>query len=277
MTFHTPAIVSTINVNGVRAAARKGLLTWLESTEADFVCVQEVRASDLEAKTALAAALAAGWHFAHTECEAKGRAGVGILSRRPAKSVLVGFASDVDTSGRYIEAEFDGITVGSVYVPTGDAGTDRQVEKEQFLDDLRAHMVSHTSDYVVCGDWNVAHSELDIKAWKSNLKNSGFLPSERAWLDSVVGRASGACGVSESGRSSGPFVDVVRSLRPGEPGPYSWWSYRGRAFDNDAGWRIDCHFATPDLASRAKDARVERADAYDQRWSDHAPVTVQYR
>ncbi|CAM3800713.1 exodeoxyribonuclease III [Smaragdicoccus niigatensis] len=264
LSFPTPAIVSTINVNGVRAAARKGLLDWLASTEADFVCVQEVRATDADAQKALEPAISAGWHFVHTECTDKGRAGVGILSRRPADAVRVGFEGDVDLSGRYLEADFGGLTVASVYVPTGDAGTPRQDEKEQFLAALRTHMLRNESQYVVCGDWNVAHTELDIKAWKTNLKNSGFLPSERAWLDSVVG-------------PNAPFVDVVRHLHPGTPGPYSWWSYRGRAFDNDAGWRIDCHFATPDRAHRAKDARVERADAYDQRWSDHAPVTVQYR
>ena len=257
-------ILSTVNVNGVRAAAKKGLLEWLDSSVADFVCVQEVRATADEARKALAPALHAGWHFIHAECEAKGRAGVGILSRKKPDDVRIGFQSAVDTSGRYVEATYGALTIGSVYVPTGDAGTERQVEKEQFLADLRVHMLAHSANYVVCGDWNVAHCELDIKAWKSNLKNSGFLPSERAWLDSVVGADS-------------PFVDVVRHLLPGQPGPYSWHSYRGRAFDNDAGWRIDCHFTTADLAERAKDARVERAAAYDERWSDHAPVTVQYR
>lgn len=263
-----PIVLTTVNVNGVRAAARKGLLEWLAATEADVVALQETRATDVETATVLAPALGAGWQLVSAQPTAKGRSGVAILSRRPADAVRIGFGDDeFDNSGRYLEADFDDLTVASVYVPSGEVGTPRQEEKQRFLSSFGPYLVDAATrdrELVVCGDWNIAHTEADLKNWKSNRKSSGFLPEERAWLDGVIG-------------SGGPFVDVVRRLHPDVDGPYAWWSYRGRAFDNDAGWRIDLQVATPALADRAKDARVERAAAYDQRWSDHAPVTVQYR
>jgi exodeoxyribonuclease-3 len=270
-----PYIISSINVNGVRAATGKtgkGMLEWLAVTEADIICLQETRATDEQTRAALAPALDAGWHLTHAEPGAKGRAGVGILSRREPRAVRIGLgrwqdgtwhpSAEFAGTGRYVEAEFDELTVASVYVHTGEANTPMQDEKYRFLDEIGAHMRAQTSDFVICGDWNVAHTELDIKNWKGNLKNSGFLPQERAWIDGMV--AAG-------------YVDVVRSLHPGVPGPYSWWSYRGRAYDNDAGWRIDYHLARGEVATRAKQAVVERAATYAERWSDHAPVTVQYR
>ena len=277
-----PHIISTVNVNGIRAAARKGMSEWLEATEADVVCLQETRATDAEVGKALAPALEAGWVLSHAEPEAKGRSGVATLSRRAPDAVRIGFGDGKDgdgedggsefaAAGRYLEADFGDLTIGSVYVPSGEVGTDRQDEKERFLEAfgsyLRSAAVSAVAagrELVVCGDWNIAHTELDLKNWKGNRKASGFLPEERAWVDGLIG-------------VDGPFTDVVRQLNPDVDGPYSWWSYRGRAFDNDAGWRIDYHLATEGLAARAKHARVERAAAYDQRWSDHAPVTVQYR
>ncbi|WP_068275014.1 exodeoxyribonuclease III [Aldersonia kunmingensis] len=267
-----PLIVSTVNVNGIRAAARKGMLPWLQSTTADVVALQETRASVAETTAALAPAVDAGWHLVCVEPEAKGRSGVGILSRQRPDAVRVGFGGDeFSSSCRYIEADFDAVTVASVYVPTGEAGTPKQDDKYRFMDAFAAHLSARIEalaaegrDLLVCGDWNIGHTEADIAAWKANLKKSGFLPEERAWLDALVGEG-------------GLMVDVVRRLHPGVAGPYSWWSYRGRAFDNDAGWRIDLQVATPALAERAKQAGVERAAAYDQRWSDHAPVTVQYR
>ncbi|MFD0365799.1 exodeoxyribonuclease III [Nocardia sp. GCM10030253] len=258
-----PTIISTVNVNGVRAAAGKGMLAWLAATEADIVCLQETRATDEQTRTALAPALAEGWWLTHAEPESKGRAGVGILSRRAPRGVRIGFGSnEFGASGRYVEADFGDVTVASVYVHSGDAGTPRQDEKYRFMAELGAYLTSRTDEFVVSGDWNIAPSELDIKNWKGNLKSAGFLPEERAWIEELL--AAG-------------YVDVVRRLHPGIEGPYSWWSYRGRAFDNDSGWRIDYQLARGDLATRAKQAVVERAAAYDQRWSDHAPVTVQYR
>ncbi|MGW4736792.1 exodeoxyribonuclease III [Nocardia xishanensis] len=258
-----PYIISTVNVNGVRAATGKGMLDWLAATEADIVCLQETRATDEQTRAALAPALADGWWLAHAEPGSKGRAGVGILSRREPKAVRIGFGSaEFDASGRFLEAAFDEVTVASVYVHSGDAGTERQDEKYRFMADFGAYLKTRTGDFVVSGDWNIAHTERDLKNWKGNLKSAGFLPEERAWIDELI--AAG-------------YVDVVRQLHPGVDGPYSWWSYRGRAFDNDSGWRIDLQLARGELPRRAKQAVVERAASYDQRWSDHAPVTVQYR
>ncbi|WP_019932940.1 exodeoxyribonuclease III [Nocardia sp. BMG111209] len=261
-----PIIISTINVNGIRAATGKtgkGMLEWLAATEADVICLQETRATDAQTRAALAPALTQGWHLTHAEPGTKGRAGVAILSRRPPRAVRIGFGStEFDGLGRYVEAEFDELTVASVYVYTGEADTPLQEEKYRFLAGLGAHLKAQRRDFVISGDWNVAHTELDIKNWRGNVKNAGFLPGERAWVDEIL--AAG-------------YVDVVRKLHPDVPGPYSWWSYRGRAFDNDAGWRIDYQLARGQVAGRAKQAVVERAPSYALRWSDHAPVTVQYR
>ncbi|GAB0102427.1 exodeoxyribonuclease III [Nocardia sp. JMUB6875] len=265
-------IISTCNVNGVRAASGKGLLDWLAATEADIVCLQETRATDEQTRKALAPALDAGWFLSHAEPGLKGRAGVAILSRKEPDAVRVGVGLLADgtwtpveefaTLGRYIEADFDDLTIASVYVHTGEADTPMQDEKYRFLDAIAARMLAHPGEFVIMGDWNIGHTELDIKNWKGNVKNAGFLPQERAWVSSMI--AAG-------------YRDVVRDLHPGVPGPYSWHSYRGRAFDNDAGWRIDYQLARGDIAARAKQAVVEKAATYAERWSDHAPVTVQYR
>ncbi|WP_330183245.1 exodeoxyribonuclease III [Nocardia sp. NBC_01503] len=267
-----PKILSTVNVNGIRAAAPKGLLAWLAVTEADIICLQETRATDEQTYSVLAPALDAGWFLSHAEPGIKGRAGVAILSRREPDAVRIGvgaFEGETWTPvtefaelGRYIEADFDELTVASVYVHTGEADTPMQDEKYRFLDAIGTRMTSIDRDFVISGDWNIGHTELDIKNWKGNVKNSGFLPQERAWISSML--AAG-------------YSDVVRELNPGVPGPYSWHSYRGRAFDNDAGWRIDYQLARGEIATRAKQAVVERAATYAERWSDHAPVTVQYR
>lgn len=263
-------IVTTINVNGVRAAVRerspqnRGLLHWLDQTAADVVCLQETRADDDQLITALAPALDAGWQLASAQAHLKGRSGVAVLSRTPFAAVRIGLA-DFEEHGRYLEVDLhDGTTVGSVYVHTGEAGTDRQLEKERFMAGLATRMAELAADgrdAVLCGDWNIAHTEHDIKAWKANVRKAGFLPGERQWLTDLT----------ESG-----WVDVVRRAHPDRPGPYSWWSWRGKAFDNDAGWRIDYHLATQGLAARTRAARVEKPAAYALRWSDHAPVTVEF-
>jgi exodeoxyribonuclease-3 len=261
--------VSTINVNGVRAAAGKGFLAWLAATDADVVCVQETRATLDQLPAAVRTP--DGWHAAFAEAADKGRNGVGILTREPPGEVRQGFGvAEFDTSGRYLEVTLPGLVVGSLYLPSGDVGTTRQEEKWRFLAgflpylaDLREKAAADGREVLICGDWNIAHTELDLKAWRTNQRNSGFLPEERAWLSELFG---------ETG-----YVDVTRSLHPGMAGPYSWWSYRGKAFDNDAGWRIDLHVATRGLAERAESSVVERAATYAERWSDHAPVTVRYR
>jgi exodeoxyribonuclease III len=264
-------IVTTINVNGIRAAVKErstenlGLLAWLKETRADVVCLQETRADDDQLAEALAPALADGWHLASADPHVKGRNGVAVLSRTPFDAVRIGCGVDeFAVHGRYLEVDTAGLTVGSVYFPTGEAETDRQLEKERFMAAVAARMAQLLlvgKDAVLCGDWNIAHTENDIKAWKNNVKKAGFLPSERQWLTDLL--ATG-------------WIDVVRQLHPDVAGPYAWWSWRGKAFDNDAGWRIDYQLATPGLAARAITAGTERPGAYALRWSDHAPVTVEF-
>jgi len=259
--------VSTVNVNGLRAAAKKGYLEWLAATSSDVVCLQEVRAEPGQLDPAVREP--EGWHVVHAFSEIKGRAGVSLLSRVEPDAVRIGFGvREFDLSGRYAEIELPGVVVASLYLPSGDVGTPRQDEKERFmaaflpyLVELREKAAADGREVLVCGDWNIAHRQEDLKSWKTNQKSAGFLPSERAWLDDVY--ASG-------------YVDVHRALLPDAVGPYTWWSYRGKAYDNDSGWRIDLHVATEGLAARATSAVVERADTYADRWSDHAPLTVRY-
>ncbi|MCF3960723.1 exodeoxyribonuclease III [Streptomyces fuscigenes] len=260
--------VTSVNVNGLRAAAKKGFLPWLAGTSADVLCLQEVRAEPHQLPEEVRAP--EGWHTVHAPAQAKGRAGVSLYSRREPDRVRIGFGSDeFDASGRYAEIDLPGVTVASLYLPSGEVGTARQDEKYRFMDaflthlgELRAKAAADGREVLVCGDWNIAHREADLKNWRGNRKNSGFLPEERAWLSRVYDEAG--------------YVDVVRALHPDQEGPYSWWSYRGRAFDNDSGWRIDHHAATAGLAARALKAVVERAPSHEERWSDHAPVTVTY-
>jgi len=260
--------VSTVNVNGLRAAAKKGYVDWLAATTADVVCLQEVRAEPGQ----LCATIREpdGWHIAYAHADAKGRAGVALLTRQRPEAVRVGFGiTEFASSGRYVEADLLGVTVASLYLPSGEAGTGRQVDKQRFMDaflpylaEAKRRAAAADREMLICGDWNIAHREADLKNWKGNQKNSGFLPEERAWMDRIFGEVG--------------YVDIVRALHPDVAGPYSWWSYRGKAFDNDAGWRIDLQVGTPSLAQRALSAVVERAPSYDKRWSDHAPVTVTF-
>ncbi|MFF7330860.1 exodeoxyribonuclease III [Streptomyces sp. NPDC090306] len=263
-------IVTSVNVNGLRAAAKKGFVEWLAGSSADVVCLQEVRAEPEQLPGHVRAP--EGWHVVHAPAAAKGRAGVSLLTRREPDAVRVGFGSaEFDGAGRCVEADLPGVTVVSLYLPSGEVGTERQDEKVRFMDEFLAHLrelrekaAADGREVVVCGDWNIAHRPADLKNWRGNQKSSGFLPEERAWLDRVLDPADGG------------YVDVVRALHPDTEGPYSWWSYRGRAFDNDTGWRIDYQMATPGLAGRAVKGLVERAATHAERWSDHAPVTVAY-
>jgi exodeoxyribonuclease-3 len=254
--------VATANVNGIRAAAKKGFGDWLATRELDVVCLQEVRAVGAE----IPAGLFDGWHGAHAESVTKGRCGVSVLTREQPTAVRVGFGSaEFDPEGRYVEVDLPGVTVGSLYLPKGGVGTPRQDAKYRFMAEFAGYLKEARQrgrELLVCGDWNIAHREADIKSWKTNLGSSGFLPEERAWLGEVF--------------ADGGFVDVVRALHPHDAGPYTWWSYRGRAFDTAAGWRIDHHVATTALAASAQVAVVDRADSYDTRWSDHAAVVVDY-
>ena len=274
-----PLKVATINVNGIRAAFKNGMAGWLsENTDIDVFALQEVRAEtkdlvDLfEANPPASDSKGKGskWHFAHDAASAKGRAGVAIVSKTEPIAVRTTLGPDsFDSAGRWLEADFKVgskiVTVISTYVHSGEVDTPKQVEKYKFLKAMQermAELVAAGGYAVVVGDLNVGHTELDIKNWKGNLKNAGFLPEERAYFDTFM-NAQG-------------WVDIGRATHPGEPGPYTWWSYRGKAFDTDAGWRIDYHLATPKLAAKASNYKVHRAPSYDTRWTDHSPVVVDY-
>ncbi|MEU4668883.1 exodeoxyribonuclease III [Amycolatopsis sp. NPDC023774] len=259
--------VSTVNVNGLRAAVKKGFVEWLATTKADVVACQEVRAEAAQLPAHVVEP--EGWFAAHAPSVVKGRNGVSLYSRIEPDEVRVGFGEpEFEDSGRYLEMHLPGVVVASLYLPSGDVGTERQDEKERFmaaflpyLGELRAKSAAAGREVVVVGDWNIAYDTVDLKNWKGNHKNSGFLPEERAWLGRVYEEAG--------------YADVQRRLHDG-PGPYTWWSYRGQAFDNDSGWRIDCQLATPALADAVQSVVVERAATYAERWSDHAPVTATY-
>lgn len=262
--------VITANVNGIRAAARRGGLSWLAEQQADVLCLQEVRASDDQLEECLERGGFGDWHIAHTEAAAKGRAGVAVVSRAPQLRVSTSIGpQEFDGLGRWVEVDLataaGTVTVASTYVHTGEAGTQRQGEKLRFLDAIGSRLRRWSTDRqlaLITGDLNVAHHEHDLANWKGNLTKSGFLPQERAHFDRWF--------------TDGAWADVHRSLHGPGPGPYTWWSWRGRAFDNDSGWRIDYQLANRPLAERAVRAQVGPAAAYDQRWSDHAAVTVDY-
>jgi len=266
--------IATVNVNGIRAAHNKnrgqttGFGEWLAERDADIVTLQEVRAPDEIVREIVSAY---GYHLVHSEAHAKGRAGVAVLSRsEPTAFRATNGDAFFDGSGRWIEADIplpDGstLTMVSAYVHSGEAGTPRQKEKMQFLAQtgIRLDEIRATGNHgMLTGDLNVGHTEHDIKNWKGNLRKAGFLPEERAHFDRWFG-ASG-------------WVDVHRKLAGAVEGPYTWWSMRGQAFDTDTGWRIDYQIATPELAATAQVATVDRAVGWAERWSDHAPLVVDY-
>lgn len=248
-----------VNVNGVRAALRRGGLAWLAQHDADIITLQEVRASAEQLSKALADGGLGDYQVALAESDQPGRAGVAVLSRQPIQAQVVGLGADIDDAGRWLEARTCGITVVSCYVHTGEAETPRQDAKYAFLDAMTERMTALPDPCVVTGDLNIAHREVDIKNWKGNRKKAGFLPAERAYFDRWA---------------EGGWVDLGRRFGGEGPGPYTWWSWRGQAFDNDAGWRIDHALATPGLAQRATAVSIGRAASYAERWSDHAPVVV---
>jgi exodeoxyribonuclease-3 len=272
--------LASINVNGLRAAVRNGMSAWLDAADVDILTLQEVRATAADLATALP-----GWQLAGDEALAKGRAGVAIASRVEPAAVRRGLGDgSVDLTGRWIEADFDfggePLTVVSAYVPSGEANTPRQDVKWLFLDEMAVRMAqigAATPFAVVTGDLNVGHREFDIRNWKGNLKMAGFLPRERAYFDRFLGEAGGRVVAVDGSVGLGlGWVDVGRTFHGEVDGPYTWGSSRGKAFDNDAGWRIDYHLATGALAERVTDYRIARAASWDTRWSDHAPVIVDY-
>ncbi|MGI6879303.1 exodeoxyribonuclease III [Microbacterium sp. gxy059] len=289
--------IASVNVNGVRAAQRKGMGAWLEASDIDILTIQEVRAQREHLEAALP-----GWHILEHEALQKGRAGVAIASREPALAHRIDLGDDaLDANGRWLEADFrvgdETVTVVSAYVYTGEAETPKQDQKWAFLDAMEARLPELASDgalALVTGDLNVGHRPFDIRNWKGNVKKAGYLARERAYFDRFLtpagepvagqeGIGRGQVGVLSDtralseGRTGLGWVDVGRTASGEADGPYTWWSNRGQAFDNDTGWRIDYHLATPALAERVESYRVDRYPSYDARWSDHAPVVVDYR
>ena len=269
--------VASVNVNGIRAAVRKGMREWLDAADVDVLTLQEVRAEASD----LAAALP-GWHVVNDEALAKGRAGVAIAGREPLGVWRVDLGDEtLDSRGRWVEADiaFAGrlVTIVSAYVFTGEDGTEKQTAKYAFLDAMERRMPLLGPLALVTGDLNVGHRELDIRNWRGNVKKAGFLPRERAYFDRFTAPAGqSVTGVDGSTGTGLGWVDVGRRWAGETPGPYTWWSNRGKAFDTDTGWRIDYHLASPALAALVTDYRVVRAPSWDTRWSDHAPVVADY-
>ncbi|MER0169259.1 MAG: exodeoxyribonuclease III [Nitrosomonas sp.] len=251
--------IITLNLNGIRAAAKKGFFPWLAQQTADVVCVQELKAQlpDLSAEMQAPDDYHGYFHYA----EQKGYSGVGIYSRKKPDRIVEGIGvADIDAEGRFLQADFGNLSIVSLYLPSGSSGEHRQAAKfyflEQFYPVLQSLMASGR-EIILCGDWNIAHKEIDLKNWRSNQKNSGFLPEERSWLTHVF---------DEIG-----FVDVFRRLNT-EPDQYTWWSNRGQAWAKNVGWRIDYQIATPAIAQTARSTSIFK----DERFSDHAPLIVDY-
>ena len=254
--------IITLNLNGIRSATRKGCLSWLAGQNADVVCLQEIKAQekDLTDELRAPAGLDAAWSFA----EKPGYSGVGVLMRRSPEKIASCFGVDeFDREGRLVQADFPGnLSVVSLYLPSGSSSEERQAAKFRFMEVFLPHMKALRDlgrEIVICGDWNIAHREVDLKNWKSNQKNSGFLPEERAWLS----RAFDELG----------FVDVYRRLHPDTTDAcYTWWSNRGQAWAKNVGWRLDYQIATPGIAATARHASIYK----EERFSDHAPLTIDY-
>ncbi len=252
----------TLNLNGIRSAASKGFLTWAESAGADCMGVQEVKAQaeDVAGRFERIGRLAGHFHYA----QKKGYSGVGLYAKRTPSDVRFGFdRGEFDAEGRWVEARFDTaqrkFSVISAYFPSGSSGEERQQAKFRFLAKMGRHLarLKAEREFILVGDINIAHQEIDLKNWKSNQKNSGFLPEERAWMTQLL--------------AQGGLVDVFRTLNP-HPEQYTWWSNRGQAWAKNVGWRLDYHLATPAIAATARREQI----VLDQRFSDHAPVVIDY-
>ncbi len=251
--------IVSINLNGIRAAAAKGFYGWLSRQDADVVCLQELRAQ-VEQLTAQMLA-PRGYHGYFHDAEKKGYSGVAVYCRRQPDRIRMGMGwPDMDAEGRYIQADFGELSVTSVYLPSGTSGEARQAVKFSFLDRFMPFLRALRRDgreYILCGDWNIAHKEIDLKNWRANQTHSGFLPEERAWMERLFNEVG--------------FVDVFRRLNP-EPEQYTWWSNRGQAWAKNVGWRIDYHVATPGIAQTARAESIYKR----KRFSDHAPLIIDY-
>jgi exodeoxyribonuclease III len=253
--------IITLNLNGIRSACSKGFLPWLAAQQADFVCLQEIKAQDKDLTDAMRRP--DGLHGYFRCADKAGYSGVALYSRRPPERVVDTIDSDeFHVEGRYLQADVGKLSVVSFYLPSGSSGPERQAAKYRFMDFILpklAELKASGREFVICGDWNIAHRAIDLKNWKSNQKNSGFLPEERVWLSRVL---------DELG-----FVDVYRRLHPETTDEcYTWWSNRGQAYAKNVGWRLDYQIATPGFAATARQAAIYK----DQRFSDHAPLSIDY-
>lgn len=252
--------IITINLNGIRSAASKGFYEWLAEQDADIICLQELKAQAVDMTVQMLAPH--GYHGYFHYAEKKGYSGVGIYCRNKPNRVTAGLGIvEFDAEGRYLQADFADFSVVSLYLPSGSSGEERQAVKFKFLDAFMPklrELKTSGREVIVCGDWNIAHREIDLKNWRGNKKNSGFLPEERAWLTTLFDEVG--------------FVDVFRQLHP-ELEAYTWWSNRGQAWAKDVGWRIDYQIATSVIAQRATAAGIYKA----QRFSDHAPLLIDYK
>jgi len=251
--------IITLNVNGIRSAARKGAFSWLEQQNADVICLQETKAQ--EHQLAEHGCTLPGYQCFFFDAVRKGYSGTAVYTRLPPTKVIRGFGvPEFDDEGRYLEVQIGALSVVSLYLPSGSSGPERQASKFRFLaafePQLRA-MRRRRRDYVLCGDWNIAHKEIDLRNWRSNQKNSGFLPEERAWLDQVFGPVG--------------FVDAFRRVNA-DPDQYTWWSNRGQAWAKNVGWRIDYQIVSQGLADKVRGASIYK----EQRFSDHAPLIMDY-
>ncbi|MCU0956371.1 MAG: exodeoxyribonuclease III [Hydrogenophaga sp.] len=256
--------LTSLNLNGIRSATSKGLEAWLAAHAPDCICVQEVKAQapDVSGRFEALAGLRGHFHFA----EKKGYSGVGVYTRHEPSEVITGFdGGEFDAEGRWAELRFDTpnrrMSIVSAYFPSGSSGPERQEAKYRFLDAIFPHLMALKGqrEFIVCGDVNIAHTQNDLKNWKGNQKNSGFLPEERAWMTRLL--------------TEGGLVDVYRRLQPETTEAcYTWWSNRGQAYAKNVGWRLDYHLATPALAEAARSESIYKGEKF----SDHAPLTIEY-
>jgi exodeoxyribonuclease III len=251
--------IITANLNGIRSAAKKGFFDWMLAQNADVICVQEIKAQAADLQSDLFQP--SGYHYYFHCAEKKGYSGVGIYSKHKPTKVVTGLGwEEADKEGRYVELDFGQICVASVYLPSGTSGEIRQAIKFEFLALYAKHLQAlknQGKEYIICGDWNIAHRQIDLKNWRGNQKNSGFLPEERAWMDQLLGEMG--------------FVDAFRHVNQ-EAEQYTWWSNRGQAWAKNVGWRIDYQVVTPGLKNAIKSVSIYK----DQRFSDHAPLTIDY-
>ena len=251
--------VITLNVNGIRSAERKGFFSWMQQQQADIVCLQETKAQLHQ--LASDPFMPTGYHCYYHDAEKKGYSGVAVYSKQLPDTVITGIGwADADAEGRFIEARFGNLSVISLYLPSGSSGEERQAFKFSFMERFAPYLqdcLQQGRDYIICGDWNIAHKAIDLKNWRGNQKNSGFLPEERAWLDQLF--------------ADGHWFDAFRLVNQ-ESDQYTWWSNRGQAWAKNVGWRIDYQ-----IISKALKDKVSATSVYkDERFSDHAPLSVDY-